>query len=68
MRTYYRPLTPALLEELDQQFVEAEQQLRARGAAFDVHHIQAGKTPLDVQSGVSVTTLQINLQTLVTAV
>ena len=68
VRTYHRPLTPQLLDELDRQFVDAEEQLRAHGALFDVHHVQAGKTPMDVQSGVSVATLQINLQTLVTAV
>ena len=70
VRGYQRQLPPPLLQELEAAFLSAETQLVERGDAgrFDVHLVHPGKTPIDVQSGLSVTTLQVNLQALLTAV
>lgn len=60
IRSFYRPLPAYLLEDLHKQFTSSEAQLRSQHVTFDVHAAGAGPTSaVDVQSGVSVTSLQV---------
>ena len=64
-RAFSRPMTAALLEELGSEFMETEASLLEQGATFDVHYMQPSAVRVDVQSGMSLATLQINLQAMV---